>query len=263
MTKNQNVLKWVEEMKALTQPDKVVWIDGSEEQLKALRDEAIRTGEMIELNQEKLPGCLYHRTAENDVARVEDRTFICSREKENAGPTNNWMDPKEMYAKLTKLYDGVMKGRTMYVIPYSMGPIGSPIAKVGVELTDSIYVVLNMDIMTRMGAQAFKNLPDDSNRTRSRFHSGHPIIHLKSKQKIRHVIIGKTFSRQVNTISLIFINIPTPEQTDQMLSESQVIIYRCIQTPSKRLSRILTIRSFFSQILFSRKISMIHRFKHL
>ena len=100
----------------------------SEEQLKALRDEAIRTGEMIELNQEKLPGCLYHRTAENDVARVEDRTFICSREKENAGPTNNWMDPKEMYAKLTKLYDGVMKGRTMYVIPYSMGPIGSPIA---------------------------------------------------------------------------------------------------------------------------------------
>ena len=124
MTKNQNVLKWVEEMKALTQPDKVVWIDGSEEQLKALRDEAIATGEMIELNQEKLPGCLYHRTAENDVARVEDRTFICSRE---------------------------------------MGPIGSPIAKVGVELTDSIYVVLNMDIMTRMGAQAFKNLPDDSN----------------------------------------------------------------------------------------------------
>lgn len=113
MTKNQNVLKWVEEMKALTQPDKVVWIDGSEEQLKALRDEAIATGEMIELNQEKLPGCLYHRTAENDVARVEDRTFICSREKENAGPTNNWMDPKEMYAKLTKLYDGVMKGLSL------------------------------------------------------------------------------------------------------------------------------------------------------
>ena len=160
MTKNQNVLKWVEEMKALTQPDKVVWIDGSEEQLKALRDEAIATGEMIELNQEKLPGCLYHRTAENDVARVEDRTFICSREKENAGPTNNWMDPKEMYAKLTKLYDGVMKGRTMYVIPYSMGPIGSPIAKVGVELTDSIYVVLNMMIMTRVGKNVLDVLGD-------------------------------------------------------------------------------------------------------
>ncbi|MBQ8789771.1 MAG: phosphoenolpyruvate carboxykinase (GTP), partial [Ruminiclostridium sp.] len=163
MTNNQNVLKWVEEMTALTKPEKVVWIDGSDEQLQALRDEAIATGEMIKLNQEKLPGCLYHRTAENDVARVEDRTFICSREKENAGPTNNWCDPKEMYEKLTKLYDGVMKGRTMYVIPYSMGPIGSPIAKVGVELTDSIYVVLNMDIMTRMGKQAFENLPDDSN----------------------------------------------------------------------------------------------------
>ncbi|MBR4305437.1 MAG: phosphoenolpyruvate carboxykinase (GTP), partial [Ruminiclostridium sp.] len=163
MTNNQNVLKWVEEMTALTKPEKVVWIDGSDEQLNALRDEAIATGEMIKLNQEKLPGCLYHRTAENDVARVEDRTFICSKEKENAGPTNNWCDPQEMYEKLTKLYDGVMKGRTMYVIPYSMGPIGSPIAKVGVELTDSIYVVLNMDIMTRMGKQAFENLPEDSN----------------------------------------------------------------------------------------------------
>ena len=163
MTNNQNVLKWVEEMQALTKPDKVVWIDGSEEQLYALRDEAVATGEMQRLNPEKLPGCLYHRTKPNDVARVEDRTFICTSKKENAGPTNNWCDPKEMYAKLTPMYDGVMKGRTMYVIPYSMGPIGSPLAKVGVELTDSIYVVLNMDIMTRMGAQAFKNLGDESN----------------------------------------------------------------------------------------------------
>lgn len=163
MTNNPNVLKWFEEMKALTKPDKVVWIDGSEAQLDELRKEAIATGEMIELNQEKLPGCLYHRTKPNDVARVEDRTFICCRNKEDAGPTNNWCDPKEMYAKLTPMYDGVMKGRTMYVIPYSMGPIGSPLAKVGVELTDSIYVVLNMAIMTRMGADAFKNLSDDSN----------------------------------------------------------------------------------------------------
>ncbi len=162
LTSNPNVLKWVEEVTALTKPDKVVWIDGSKEQLAELRAEAIKTGEMIELNQEKLPGCLYHRTKPNDVARVEDRTFICTRKKEDAGPTNNWMDPKEMYAMLTPMYDGVMKGRTMYVIPYSMGPIGSPLAKVGVEVTDSIYVVLNMNIMTRMGKQAFENLGDTS-----------------------------------------------------------------------------------------------------
>ncbi len=163
LTKNPNVNKWVEEMIALTKPDKVVWVDGSEKQLDEFRAEAIATGEMIKLNEEKLPGCLYHRTLPNDVARVEDRTFICSRSKDDAGPTNNWCDPKEMYAKLTPMYDGVMKGRTMYVIPYSMGPIGSPLAKVGVELTDSIYVVLNMAIMTRMGADAFKNLGDTSN----------------------------------------------------------------------------------------------------
>ena len=135
----------------------------ADEQIQALRDEALSTGEMIEMNQDEYPGCLYHRTLPNDVARVEDRTFICSKNKEDAGPTNNWCDPKEMYAKLTPMYDGVMKGRTMYVIPYSMGPIGSPLAKVGVELTDSIYVVLNMDIMTRMGAKAFENLGDTSN----------------------------------------------------------------------------------------------------
>ena len=163
LTKNPNVNAWVEEMIALTKPDKVVWIDGSEEQLQSLKDEACETGEMIKLNEEKLPGCLYHRTLPNDVARVEDRTFICTKTKEDAGPTNNWCDPEEMYAKLTPMYDGVMKGRTMYVIPYSMGPIGSPLAKVGVEITDSIYVVLNMDIMTRMGAKAFDNLGDESN----------------------------------------------------------------------------------------------------
>ena len=163
LTKNPNVNAWVDEMIALTKPDNVVWIDGSDEQLQALREEAIASGEMIKLNQEKLPGCLYHRTLPNDVARVEDRTFICCKKEEDAGPTNNWCDPQEMYAKLTPMYDGVMKGRTMYVIPYSMGPIGSPLAKVGVELTDSIYVVLNMDIMTRMGVKAFENLGDTSN----------------------------------------------------------------------------------------------------
>ena len=162
LTNNKNVLKWVDEMVALCKPDKVVWIDGSEEQLNELRAEATKTGEMMPLNQEELPGCYLHRTVPNDVARVEDRTFICTRKEEDAGPINNWCDPKEMYAKLTPMYDGVMKGRTMYVIPYSMGPIGSPLAKVGVELTDSIYVVLNMDIMTRMGKAAFENLGDTS-----------------------------------------------------------------------------------------------------
>ena len=167
LTKNPNVIKWVDEMVALTKPDQVIWIDGSKEQLDELTNEvcSLPDGDkdkMYRLNPEKLPGCLYHRTLPNDVARVEDRTFICCREKKDAGPTNNWMDPKDMKAMLTPMYDGVMKGRTMYVIPYSMGPIGSSLAKVGVELTDSIYVVLNMNIMTRMGADAFKNLGDAS-----------------------------------------------------------------------------------------------------
>ena len=157
MTNNKYVLNWLEEMKALCKPANVVWIDGSEEQLEALRAEAVASGEMLKLNQEKLPGCYYHRTAENDVARVEDRTFICTPTKEEAGPINNWMDPAEMYAKLKALYTGAMKGRTMYVIPYSMGPVGSPFSKVGIELTDSIYVVLNMAIMTRIGKEGCKS----------------------------------------------------------------------------------------------------------
>ncbi len=160
MTNNKVVLAWLKEMTDLTQPDKVVWIDGSEAQLEELRKEAVATGEMLKLNEEKLPGCYYHRTAENDVARVEDRTFICTETKEEAGPTNNWMAPAEMYAKLNKLYDGSMKGRTMYVIPYSMGPVGSPFSKIGIELTDSIYVVLNMAIMTRIGAKVIEALGD-------------------------------------------------------------------------------------------------------
>ena len=161
-TKNPTVLAWIEDMKALLTPDNVVFIDGSEEQLEALRAEACATGEMIKLNEEKLPGCYYHRTKPNDVARVEDRTFICSREKENAGPTNNWCDPQEMYAKLYDIARGTYKGRTMYIIPFSMGPIGSPLAKAGIEVTDSIYVVLNMAIMTRVG-QAVLDVLGDSN----------------------------------------------------------------------------------------------------
>ena len=161
MTDNKTVLSWLEEMKALTKPEKIVWIDGSEEQLEALRAEAVESGEIIKLNQEKLPGCYYHRTAENDVARVEDRTFICTPTKEEAGPVNNWMAPEEMYAKLNALYDGSMAGRTMYIIPYSMGPVGSPFSKIGIELTDSIYVVLNMAIMTRIGKSVLDKIDDD------------------------------------------------------------------------------------------------------
>ena len=160
MVTNKHVLSWVEEMAALTCPDKIVWIDGSEEQAEALRAEACSTGEMIKLNEEKLPGCYLHHTAVNDVARVEGRTFICTSKKEDAGTINNWMDPKECYEKLGKLYKGAMKGRTMYVIPYSMGIVGSDFAKYGIELTDSIYVVLNMLIMTRVGTNVLEALGD-------------------------------------------------------------------------------------------------------
>ena len=154
MTKNPHVLAWIEEMKTLTKPDEVIWITGEEQQLEALREEAVRTGLMERLDEEKFPGCLLHRTNPNDVARVEARTFICTTKKEMAGPTNNWVEKNEMYERLRPLVDGGMKGRTMYIIPYSMGQLGSPFAKVGLELTDSIYVVLNMSIMTRMGKAA-------------------------------------------------------------------------------------------------------------
>lgn len=160
MFSNSYLDKWVNEMADLTTPKKIVLIDGSEKQLNELRREAVETGEMIKLNEEKLPGCYLHRTAINDVARVEGRTFICSRKQEDAGPTNNWMDPKEAYEKLGKLYKGSMAGRTMYVIPYSMGTIGSPFSKIGIELTDSIYVVLNMNIMTRIGQKVLDELGD-------------------------------------------------------------------------------------------------------
>ncbi len=160
MIKNQSVNAWIEEMKALVKPDNVVVIDGSEAQYEALRAEACSTGEMIKLNEETLPGCYLHRTAVNDVARVEDRTFICAKTKEAAGPTNNWMEPQEAYKMLYDIAKDSYKGRTMYVIPYSMGPVGSEFSKIGIELTDSIYVVLNMAIMTRVGADVLDALGD-------------------------------------------------------------------------------------------------------
>ncbi|HBF15228.1 MAG TPA: phosphoenolpyruvate carboxykinase, partial [Clostridiales bacterium] len=162
MTSNKHVLDWIRSMADMVQPKDIVWIDGSEEQAEGLRRIACSTGELIKLNEEKYPNCYLHRTAVNDVARVEGRTFICTRKKEDAGNINNWMDPQECYAKLTKLYTGSYKGKTMYVIPYSMGIVGSEFGKIGIELTDSIYVVLNMLIMTRVGKSVMDALGDSA-----------------------------------------------------------------------------------------------------
>ncbi len=162
LTSNKSVLSWIDEKVELVKPDNIVWIDGSKEQIEELRAIACSTGELIKLNQELLPDCYLHRTAVNDVARVEGRTFICAPSKEEAGPTNNWMDPAEAYEMLYDIARDSYKGRTMYVIPYSMGPVGSPFAKVGIELTDSIYVVLNMAIMTRVGAEVLEVLGDSN-----------------------------------------------------------------------------------------------------
>lgn len=158
MTDNKYVLDFVEKYRKLFQPDEVVWIDESKEQHKLLVSDAIASGEVIKLSNSLYPGCLYHRTDPNDVARVEDRTFICTPTKEEAGVTNNWMEPSEAYAKLDAIAAGAMKGRTMYVIPFSMGKIGSSFAKYGIELTDSLYVVLNMKIMTRVSSKVYEYL---------------------------------------------------------------------------------------------------------
>ncbi len=161
MRQNKYVNAWIEEVRAMTCPDRIVWIDGSEAQAEALRAEAVASGELFKLNEEKLPNCYLHRTAVNDVARVEGRTFICTPTKEDAGTINNWVAPDEMYATMNRLYTGSMKGKTMYVIPYSMGVVGSEFSKVGIELTDSIYVVLNMEIMTRVGEDVMEALGDN------------------------------------------------------------------------------------------------------
>lgn len=162
MTTNKQVLDFVNSRAKLVGAGKIVWITGEKEQYDQLTQEAIASGEMIELNQELLPGCLLHRTKENDVARVENRTFICSRDEKDCGPTNNWWNPTEAYAKLDSILEGAYKGNTMYVIPFSMGPVGGPISKIGIEVTDSIYVVLNMRIMTRVGKDVLDALGDSN-----------------------------------------------------------------------------------------------------
>ncbi|HBB02833.1 MAG: phosphoenolpyruvate carboxykinase, phosphoenolpyruvate carboxykinase (GTP) [Candidatus Peregrinibacteria bacterium GW2011_GWF2_38_29] len=169
---NQHLKGWLDGVVVLLKPDSVRLCDGSETEKEELTAQALKTGELVELNQEKLPGCYYHRTASNDVARTEHLTFICTTDRQNAGPTNNWMSPEDAKAKVGALFDGAMKGRTMYIMPYVMGPIGSPYAKIGVEVTDSIYVVLNMRIMTRMGAKALEMLGDSNNFNRGMHSKG-------------------------------------------------------------------------------------------
>ncbi|MDM7914011.1 MAG: phosphoenolpyruvate carboxykinase (GTP), partial [Candidatus Eisenbacteria bacterium] len=168
---NQDLQKWVEDCAKLTRPDRIVWLTGSEEENeKVIMGPALEQGVFVPMNEEKYPNCFFHRSSPTDVARTEQVTFICSEKKEDAGPTNNWMGPREARDRVRPLYEGCMKGRTMYVIPYVMGPLGSPISKVGVEITDSLYVVENMRIMTRMGTAALEQLGDSTDYCKG-FHS--------------------------------------------------------------------------------------------
>lgn len=171
LSTNEHLIRWVEKMAELAQPDYIHWVDGSESENECLYDQLVAAGTFTRLNQELWPGCYYARSSPNDVARVEDRTFICSLSKDNAGPTNNWEDPFSMRRKLKQLFRGAMKGRTMYVLPFSMGPVGSPISQIGVQLTDSAYVVVSMRIMIRIGAPIFAEIDKDTKRVVPCMHS--------------------------------------------------------------------------------------------
>jgi len=180
-THNKKLKDWVNKMTHLCRPDNIVWIDGSSEQRQILEREAASCKEIIELNQEKLPGCFLHRTAIDDVARTEHLTFICTKKKHAAGPTNNWMSPPSAYRKASAIFKGAMAGRTMYVIPFSMGPVGSAFSKIGVELTDSRYVVLNMSIMAKVGESVLRQLEKEDDFTRC--------LHSKAKLDIKRRLI--------------------------------------------------------------------------
>jgi phosphoenolpyruvate carboxykinase (GTP) len=171
LTTNKHLMRWVEKMADLTQPDHIHWVDGSQEEYDRLCRMLVEAGTFTRLNEELWPGCYYARSAPNDVARVEDRTFICSLSKDNAGPTNNWEDPYMMRKKLKALFRGSMRGRTMYVLPFMMGPVGSPMARIGVQLTDSAYAVINMRIMARIGMPVFEEIDKDEQRVVPCLHS--------------------------------------------------------------------------------------------
>jgi phosphoenolpyruvate carboxykinase (GTP) len=161
MTKHEELLAWVEETAKLTQPERIHWCDGSKQEYDALVETMVAGGDLIRLNPETHPGCTLHRSNPTDVARTEHLTFVCTVNKENAGPNNNWMEPREAHEKVDALFAGSMKGRTMYVVPYVMGPITSPYARAGVEITDSAYVAASMRIMTRMGKAALQKIESD------------------------------------------------------------------------------------------------------
>ncbi|HVP00455.1 MAG TPA: phosphoenolpyruvate carboxykinase (GTP) [Bryobacteraceae bacterium] len=171
LSRNTHLLAWVDKMAQLTKPDAIHWVDGSQEEYDALCEEMVESGTFIKLNEKLWPGCYYARSDASDVARVEDRTFICSLSKDSAGPTNNWVDPFEMRKTLKSLFKGCMQGRTMYVLPFSMGPVGSPMSQIGVQLTDSPYVVVNMRIMARIGLPVFAEIDKDVKRVVPCMHS--------------------------------------------------------------------------------------------
>src|SRR6185503_5866758 len=171
LSRNEHLLRWVEKMAQLTQPATIHWVDGSVEEDETLKAQMVAGGTFIKLNEELWPGCYYARSDATDVARVEDRTFICSLSKDSAGPTNNWEEPYQMRRKLKELFQGSMRGRTMYVLTFSMGPVGSPMSQIGVQLTDSPYVVVNMRIMARIGLPVYAEIDKDYKRVVPCMHS--------------------------------------------------------------------------------------------